>query len=525
MPTVAGLDVENLTNWSDPFQHDGTLLRVGRVSPLYRLWNLRHPRALRAAGVFYRKEKAWEFLVQYLDAPPAPVQERPVVLLPGHESVRVNEAGLLSWQPDALRRLKWHWLRGARNLADLSDTGVGKTYVFLALCRELRRHAYVVTLKNAALQWAEAAEAMGVPCTVTHYENLKTGKNPALKWELVKGDEWPRWQIKGNKVLVAFDEAQKCRSPDYTLNSKLLLRAAYQRIPHVLLSATLATSPVYMRASGYSLGLHGNADFETWLDKNACIRAGGKWLFSNDRSVMRDIHERLMNSCAVRIRKADLGDRFPPTVIEPWLMEFPAEVEKVFAVLAEKLRAYREKSANFSEGFGATQAERMQVEFLKIPALVQMAQDWIEEGLKVVAFFNFDEPLREFCRLMGDCPSITGDQTQAERHKVQKEFQADLLDCIGANSESGGAAISLHGKAERGALILPTWKADTLRQVFGRLPRAGGNRSIQRVIFAAGTIEEEICRNLRAKLNNLDTLNDGDTTGNLHFMRGRIKNL
>lgn len=88
---------------------------------------------------------------------------------------------------------------------------------------------------------------------------------------------------------------------------------------------------------------------------------------------------------------------------------------------------------------------------------------------------------------------------------------------LGLNVESGGAAISLHGKREREAIIMPTFNATTLKQVFGRVHRANGSRSRQRILFAAGTIEEDICANVRAKLDNLDLLNDGDTQGNLRF--------
>ncbi len=50
-------------------------------------------------------------------------------------------------------------------------------------------------------------------------------------------------------------------------------------------------------------------------------------------------------------------------------------------------------------------------------------------------------------------------------------------------------------------------------QALGRVHRAGGkSRSRQLVVFAAGSIEEEICASTRRKLNSIATLNDGDLT-------------
>jgi hypothetical protein len=35
-------------------------------------------------------------------------------------------------------------------------------------------------------------------------------------------------------------------------------------------------------------------------------------------------------------------------------------------------------------------------------------------------------------------------------------------------------------------------------------------KSIQKIVFVAGTIEDNICRNVQQKLKNMDLLNDGD---------------
>jgi hypothetical protein len=83
-----------------------------------------------------------------------------------------------------------------------------------------------------------------------------------------------------------------------------------------------------------------------------------------------------------------------------------------------------------------------------------------------------------------------------------------------ANIKAGGVGISLHdinGVHPRVSLISPTQSATNLIQVLGRIHRSGGKtKSLQRIIFAANTPEDDISRMLFKKLANLSLLNDGD---------------
>jgi hypothetical protein len=524
MKSISGINIEDMAQWGEPqADDDGRMVRYARPSKLWRILHQSRPADLRAAGIFFRREGETSYLIQYLDRIPEPRVLREAAIPPVPSSVKVNEDGLLAWQPDPLRRLVSFWKAGQVSTADLSDTGVGKTYVGLAYARELRRHAFVVTLKSALRQWKDAAAQMGVECSVANYEWLKTGKHPAVQWE-TRGDvRWPLWRIDGRKCMIIFDEAQRCKSPEFTLDSKLLLMARYQEIPLHLMSATIATSPVFMRAAGYAPGLHKNEDFSTFLDAHGCFQRGKEWVFANNPDVLRAMHERLFTTCAVRIRKSDLGDLFPETLIEPMLVEVDG-IPKVYEELRAAWRELNARVAGYSDSkYGYLAAARQRAEMLKVPVAVEMARDFLEEGLSVALFFNFDAPLKEAMKLLDHPDAVITGQTKAEeRSRLQGLFQSDRLDVLGLNVESGGAAISLHGKRERAAIIMPTWRADTLRQVFGRVHRAKGSRSIQRVLFAAGTIEEDICLNVRAKLNNLDLLNDGDTQGNLMFADERL---
>ncbi len=59
--------------------------------------------------------------------------------------------------------------------------------------------------------------------------------------------------------------------------------------------------------------------------------------------------------------------------------------------------------------------------------------------------------------------------------------------------------------------MCPGYRADSLRQALGRIHRDGAkSKSIQYIVFAAGTVEEKVKRRVDAKLHRLDLLNDGD---------------
>jgi hypothetical protein len=163
---------------------------------------------------------------------------------------------------------------------------------------------------------------------------------------------------------------------------------------------------------------------------------------------------------------------------------------------------------------------RQAVELLKVPALAQMARELIEEGNSVVIFTNFVATLVALCEALKTESAIYGTsstghaQTSGERQQIIDDFQADLQRIVIVNIAAGGVGVSLHdlnGRYPRVSLICPTYNAKQLKQAFGRAWRDGGlSLVIQRIIFAAGTIEETICRRVQTKLRNLELLNDGD---------------
>ena len=67
------------------------------------------------------------------------------------------------------------------------------------------------------------------------------------------------------------------------------------------------------------------------------------------------------------------------------------------------------------------------------------------------------------------------------------------------------------GDHPRVSLISPTFSAIDLKQALGRVHRAdGASKSIQKIVFAADTVEDKVCLAVRRKLNNIDLINDDE---------------
>ena len=184
---------------------------------------------------------------------------------------------------------------------------------------------------------------------------------------------------------------------------------------------------------------------------------------------------------------------------------------KELSILNRKIKKENKDSIN---KLTAIIRARQKVELLKIPIFIELIEEALESEMSVVVFLNFDDSIKALAQRFGTSCIIKGSNTSEERQKNIDEFQSDIQRLIIVNIQSGGAGLSLHdvtGKYPRLALISPCYSAVLMRQSTGRVWRdSGKTKSIQKIVFVGNTIEEEVCEQVKLKLENLDTLNDGD---------------
>jgi superfamily II DNA or RNA helicase len=217
------------------------------------------------------------------------------------------------------------------------------------------------------------------------------------------------------------------------------------------------------------------------------------------------------------LRHSDLGDEFPETLIKA--RAFDMDSAKAIASEYDDLQLRIEElrtQENFSANVLAEQTRaRQRIELHKAPAICAMARDLIEEGNSVFIAVNYTETRKFICEELETTCAIYGGQSEMERRGCIDSFQRDSAHVIVGIVQACREGLNLHdlnGNRPRVALIMPTPSCYDLKQVLGRVHRAGGkSKSVQYIVYAAGVyVEESICESLDKKLKRMDTLMDGE---------------
>lgn len=444
----------------------------------------------------------------------------------------INTTGLLAYQIPSVQRLVAS-LSSRKAVLDASDVGTGKTYSALAACRELGLKPLVVCPKSVIPSWQKAAKHFGLEIQAINYELVRRGGLEYCSQQTdLRGHTSFSWDLDaiGCTALI-FDEVHRCKAQS-SLNSKLLIAAKKQEIPTLALSATAMTDPTEMKAVGFLLDLFASpSEHWSWCLHNGCSKGRfGGIKFGGSESHLRSIHQSIFPSRGTRIRVAELGDAFPETQIATQLVSLNGATDNVneaYRLAEEAVERVRSKQATDSSHHLTLMLRARQIsEASKLPLLADMIEDSVESGLSVAVFLNFQDSIATLKEAVASkfgqefhVSIIQGGQTSEERQAAIEAFQADRARVIIANIQAGGVGVSLHdlnGKHARISLISPTWSAIDLRQTLGRVHRAGGKtKSLQRIIYAQETVEEDVALRVQDKLDRLDQLNDGELSNNL----------
>lgn len=419
-----------------------------------------------------------------------------------------------------------------------SCTGSGKTVMACAVARKLHCPVAVIAPKATLPSWKRELAEWGIdPVFVTNYEKIRNGSahlkkisKKIMRWDLPEG------------TLVVFDECQRAKSP-FTQSSQLLISAKMQGVRTLLLSATAAEDPTEMRAIGYALDLHGLnrgtellPSWDKWMKSFGCFQDQWKNWKAGPVKKLEPLRERLYRDRAVRITERDLPEAFR----ENWILEDPIE----FGAVAKIKKFYEEagvttdvidelldhidtfekedrakakdKDAKVTMMLTRMLRARQLTEALKVPDIVEMTKDMIEEHKSVVIFVNFRETLDALVpalesTLKMEVGFVSGGQKADERQDYVDRFRDDKLRVIVLNSEAGGTGIDglqdTHGKFPRVSLISLSFNAKTFKQVLGRIHRANSKSdALQKILVASGTIEEYVLKAIHKKLSNLEAL-------------------
>ena len=417
------------------------------------------------------------------------------------------------WQEPSVAKMV-EVLRNGNFCINASDTGTGKTVTALAALKQLGSQALLVCPKIVHTAWLHTAEEMACRNQIhgiVNPERLQYS-NPYFvgnTWKIPKS------------LLIIWDEVHRGASGPKATTTKILALTRPLGYKVLAMSATIASSPLQMRAIGYLAGLHQfkPASYWEWCRANGCFHQdpipGLRFPKGPRARAFMEQIGRQLQPVMTRIRIADVPD-FPETLIQANLYDLETTYAQQIKDAWDNLReALREKRADeLTERLRAREI----TELCKVALLSDLTREAIEEaGKSVVVFVNFRSTLAALQDNLGKFKphAIYGGQTDAERQLGIAAFQADDCPLMLCMSQAGGLGINLHGlpgKRERISFTTPSDKATDFIQCLGRIHRSGGSKTIQTVVLAAGTVEEKIHTNLQGKLSNLSALQDGDLT-------------
>lgn len=467
---------------------------------------------------------------------------------------------------------------------DGSDTGTGKSYTGLYVCKRMVLTPFIICPKTIISKWRNLCAQFKIkPLFVGNYESFKFNKykfaymprgyKPYLiakvlgiktnygfsyacetfdnalrlmnisprtikEWENVHQANFPynkcrqsgsfKWNLYRANILFIFDEVQKCKS-QISINSKMLIAA--KKFRTLLLSATPAHTPRELKASGYILGLHDLHDFTRWTKDYGCQKVSldhdkenpdprkTMWVVTKPIEQMKKINRLIYPEHGGRVRIADLGDKFPETQIKAELYDIDTwkEYNKLYAALVKEISRLNSLGNMSAEILVRILRFRQAAELMKVPLFTELVKEYLEHDLSVVVFVNYEKTLQSLSvDLRTSCIVHGTDTAQEEKEREQniKNFQTDYNRVILCNIAAGGVGLDLHdtrGQYPRVALLSPTYNVFDLKQALGRVHRAGGkSKSIQRIVYAAKTVEVDVCKQVNKKLDCISALNDGD---------------
>ena len=524
--------------WSDPVQieknGDVTFQREWTITPSYlnqffAYWKV-NKLTLKSKGYgVVKREQGW-ILTQTNDNPTLfkdPIEPKKKVeeSLPLYEVK--NPDGLRAWQVGAVGKIvsslkKW----GAA--VDGSDVGIGKTYTATAVARELNMDIMIVCPKAVKESWKRVIKnhfKMWGKCVgITNYESLRTGKTDNMFASYVKRRDTHRkefvWKVPKN-TLIVWDEAQKLKNAK-TKNSEMCMAALKQGYKMLFCSATMATNPLELRTVGQCIQLFkNNKQYYEWAYAHGVTRGRFGLEFHGNTDALKKLSSDIFINRGVRLNRDSIPN-FPESQIIAECYEMEKENQnKINSAYDEmqlellKIEKLRKKDKASTE-LTAILRMRQSIEMIKIPLFIEMIEDSLENNMSVAVFLNFTESINALAERLNTKCIVNGIVKDKERQKNIDDFQSDTQRVILINIAAGGAGISLHdinGKHPRISLISPSYSAVNMRQSMGRIWRDGAkSKSVQKIVFVSGTIEENVCNTVNQKLTNLDLLNDGDLT-------------
>ena len=441
--------------------------------------------------------------------------------LPPHRIIRTD--GLRPWQVGAAEKLVSsikHW--GAA--VDGSELGVGKTYTALGVVRDLGVPFIIVCPKPVMNQWKKVINThfhMEKDMEgIINYELLIRGRKDSdiASFVLHRHAKRPtlEWKLPKNTVIV-WDEAHRLKNFK-TKASKTCIVAHKQGYKQLFLSASIAVSPLDLRTIGTCTGLFKTAnEYYSWAYAHGVYKGNWGLEFNNDSKTLKQIHKYLFEQRGVRLQR-DIIPNFPETeiIVNAYDMseEDTSKIREIYTEMSKELNNLKNRSTGDSEM--AIRIRALQkTELIKVPLMEEMIREGMDAGMSIVVFLNYSDSVDALAaRLNTTC--IYDGRNEKVRGKNVELFQSNRELVLVTNIAAAKEGLNLgdeEGGHPRLAILSPTYSVLKLKQALGRVHRENSKtKSVQRILYVAGTQEEDVVDSMGQKLENLTLINNGIVT-------------
>lgn len=317
-------------------------------------------------------------------------------------------------------------------------------------------------------------------------------------------------------LVVIIDEAHSCKNPkaQRTVRVTALAQAARDSGGRSwLLTATpLLNSPPELWTVLKVGGLHKDAFANNWggfargmggvLD--TITVHGGKqqkvWKWGGTPTPMiAGALKRVM----LRRMKADVLGQLPPKTykqvdVELADRELQHQMDMAWAAIEDELDEVIDGKAPTSIPFSEISALRARIATAKIPALLELVEEYEDAEEPVVVFSAHRAPVEELGKRDG-WAMILGGTLPAERTRIENDFQAGKLKGIACTIKAGGVAITLTRAAQE-IFVDKEWTPALNAQAEDRCYRIGQERPVMVTeLVAAHPLDQQVAKLLGEK--------------------------
>ncbi len=429
--------------------------------------------------------------------------------------------------------------------------GVGKTFETIALAKTLKdrgaiKHCLVICGVNAVKQnWKrEIKKFTDESCMVLGEKLSKSGKvgyksiperakilkEPIDEFfivtniESLRSDELTKAAVQwlkslDSQVMIAVDEIHRCANKSSSQGANLLkLKSNYK----VAMTGTLLTnSPIscYLPLNWIDVD---QATLTTF--KSQYCTFGG---FRNSQVIgykNLDLLQEEINECSIRRSLKDVRNSMPAKTITTQIVEMSDAHRKFYDAIVDGVKEEADKIELKSSNLLALTTRLRQatacprilttqdIVSSKIERCVELVEDLVSQGEKVVVLGNFKEPIYQLAELLKDySPSVnTGDTDESIFNMNQEQFQNDpnskvFLGTFGKCS----TGITLNAASYLIA-IDETWTSASNNQAWDRIYRVTNENPANIIILICqDTIDERVHEITETKQELSDYLVDG----------------